>query len=179
LSSKKNILVIVGSASENSTNEKLAELIAAQTSGYFNMTIFNQLKSLPHFDPQLSTDDPPKEIIAFRTEIENADGVIISSPEYVFSIPSGLKNAIEWCVATTIFSDKPLGIITASAAGKKGHEELQLIMQTLTAKFTPDTTLLIEGIKGKMNDKGELTDEKTKNDLVKFILAFRSLLGNS
>jgi chromate reductase len=173
MSSKKNILIIIGSASENSTNEKLAEIISAQTSDYFNITTFNQLKSLPHFDPQLSTDDPPKEIIAFRKEIEKAEGVIISTPEYVFSVPGGLKNAIEWCVATTIFSEKPLGIITASAAGTKGHEELQLIMQTLMAKFTSETTLLIEGIKRKMNDKGELTDEKTKTDLAKFIHAFK------
>ncbi|WP_262886208.1 NADPH-dependent FMN reductase [Sphingobacterium sp. 18053] len=33
-------------------------------------------------------------------------------PEYIFSIPSGLKNSIEWCISTTVFSDKPVGIIT-------------------------------------------------------------------
>jgi NAD(P)H-dependent FMN reductase len=39
-------------------------------------------------------------------------------------LTSGLKNAIEWCVSTTVFSDKPIGLITASASGQKGHEDL-------------------------------------------------------
>jgi len=66
-----------------------------------------------------------------------------SYAEYVFSIPNGLKNVIEWCVATTVFADKPSGLITASANGQKGHEELLLIMKTAMAKFTSETTLLI------------------------------------
>jgi len=37
-----------------------------------------------------------------------------------------LKNAIEWCVSTTVFTDKPTGIITASASGANGHAKLKL-----------------------------------------------------
>lgn len=74
---------------------------------------------------------------------------MISTPEYIFSIPSGLKNAIEWCVSTNVFSDKPLGLITASANGLKGHEVLQMIMRTLETRFNENTLLLIQGIKGK------------------------------
>ena len=70
------------------------------------------------------------ETVELRKDIERADGVIICTPEYIFSIPSGLKNVIEWCVATTIFTDKPTGLITASANGLQGHEELKLIMRT-------------------------------------------------
>jgi NAD(P)H-dependent FMN reductase len=73
---------------------------------------------MPHFDPELSTDNPPKIIVEFRTAIEKADGILICTPEYVFIIPSGL-NAIEWCVSTTVFSDKPVGLITASADGRR------------------------------------------------------------
>jgi len=101
--------------------------------------------------------------------------MIICTPEYVFSIPSGLKNAIEWCVSTNIFSAKPTGLITASASGKKGHEELQLIMQTVMARFTAGTTLLIQGIKGKINEQGEITDNKTKDELLQFVEAFMKL----
>ncbi len=90
-----------------------------------------------------------------------------------------MKNAIEWCVSTTVFSDKPIGLITASAHGQKGHEELQLIMKTVMAKFTGETILLIQGIKGKINDQGQITDNKTKDELVKFIDAFKTLLKNT
>ena len=176
---KKNIFVINGSASENSANQKLIDNFAKQTKEWSNVTVFNGLKTLPHFDPELSINNTPKVISGLRDEIRQADGILICTPEYVFSIPSGLKNAIEWCVSTTVFSDKPIGIITASASGQKGHEELQLIMKTVVAKFTPGTTLLIQGIKGKINEHGEITDSKTKFDLAEFIEAFKMLMEGS
>ncbi len=54
---KKNIFAIIGSASTQSSNLKLVEAIAVQSKGRFDITIFNDLKSLPHFDPALS-DNP-------------------------------------------------------------------------------------------------------------------------
>ena len=165
------IFAIIGSASRHSSNHKLVDFFVQQTKADFEVTIANDLKTLPHFDPELSTDNPPDEIIAFRKQIEQADAVLISTPEYVFSIPSGLKNAIEWCIATTIFTDKPVGIITASAHGQKGHDELQLIMNTVMAQLTAETTLLIQGVKGKVSNDGRVTDSKTVEELHNFIAA--------
>jgi chromate reductase len=176
---KKNIFVIIGSASKNSANKKLIDIFADLTKNEFNLTIFNDLKALPHFDPDLSADNPPKLIMEFREAIDRADGIIICTPEYVFSIPSGLKNAIEWCVSTTVFSDKPIGLITASAHGQKGHEELQLIMKTVMTKFTDETTLLIQGVKGKVSETGAIKDDKTKDDLIKFVSSFKELIDSA
>lgn len=174
---KKNIFVINGSASSNSTNLKIIEEIKTLTKNEFKLTIFNSLKTLPHFDPELSTDKPPKIIIAFRNEIERADGIIICTPEYIFSVPSGLKNAIEWCVSTTIFKDKPTGLITASANGEKGHEELQLIMKTVMARFTNKTILLIPGAKEKFNSKDNLTYTSIIDSLNGLIQSFKDLIN--
>lgn len=176
MTEKKNILAIIGSASSNSANLTLVELIAGLTSKEFNLTIYDGLKALPHFDPELSAGHPPKQIIELRNSIQNSDGIIICTPEYVFSIPSGLKNAIEWCIATTVFTGKPSGLITASASGEKGHEELQLIMKTAMAQFTDETTLLIQGIKGKFDEQGNLTDHDTQRKLDHFISAFTDLV---
>lgn len=173
---KKNIFTIIGSASENSSNEKLVEYIAALSSDFFHLTVFNKLKSLPHFDPERSVQDTPEAILAFRENIAAADGILICTPEYVFSIPSGLKNAIEWCVSTTVFAEKPTGLITASASGGKGHEELKLIMKTVMAKFTDDTTLLIQGIKGKIDEEGNISDQRTKTELAAFVEALKALV---
>lgn len=179
MTKKKKIFVIIGSASQNSANQKLVDNFASLTKDTFNLTIFNDLKTLPHFDPKLSTDNPPTPIADFRNAIKNADGILICTPEYIFSIPSGLKNAIEWCVSTTVFSDKPIGLITASASGQKGHEELQMIMKTVMTNFTDETTLLIQGIKGKLNEQGEIIDTKTKDDLLRFIKAYKILIENT
>ena len=179
MAERKNIFVIIGSASQNSANQKLVDNFVNLANDHFNFTIFKDLKTLPHFDPDLSSDNPPKIITDFRDNIEKANGILICTPEYVFSIPSGLKNAIEWCVSTTVFLDKPIGLITTSADGKKGHEELQLILETVMTKFTDDTTLLIQGIKGKINKHGEIIYNNTKNELTKFTTAFKILIENA
>ncbi len=171
----KTIFAIIGSASENSTNRRLVEFLAESSKNEFNWIIFNELKSLPHFDPELSVNNTPEEISAFRKQVEQADAILICTPEYVFSIPSGLKNALEWCVSTTVFSDKPTGLITASAQGEKGHEELQLILKTVMAKFEAETTLLVSGIKGKIDQKGNVTDSATIKKLDFFLEAFINL----
>jgi chromate reductase len=170
----KTILAIIGSASENSSNQQLVEFLVASSGNELNWIVFNELKSLPHFDPELSLNNTPPEITAFRALIEQADGVVICTPEYVFSIPSGLKNAIEWCVSTTVFSEKLCGLITASAHGEKGHEELQLLMKTLMATFTNETTLLISGIKGKTQQG--IVNPQTQSELEQFLLALTTLL---
>lgn len=176
----KKILAINGSASSHSSNQKLIDTFIQFSNGLFQVAVFNDLKSLPHFDPELSNSNTPTSILNFRDRVAEADGILICTPEYIFSIPSGLKSAIEWCVSTTVFSNKPVGIITASAQGEKGHEELQLIMKTVMANFTPDTTLLIQGIRGKTDRQGKITDDPTKELLVKFIHAFnKSLIENT
>lgn len=179
MSGKKSIFVIIGSAGQNSANQKLVDNFANSTKDYFDVRIFNDLKALPHFDPDLSVNNPPQQIIKLRSYIEKADGILICTPEYIFSIPSGLKNLIEWCVSTTVFTDKPVGLITASANGEKGHDELQLLMKTLMTKFTDDTTLLIQGIKGKISESGQIKNPRTINDLERFANAFKVLVENA
>jgi len=175
----RRVFVINGSASSNSSNHWLIEHMRRLTADYFQLNIFDSLKTLPHFDTELSNNNPPPGIVQLRQQIQEADGIIICTPEYIFSIPSGLKNVIEWCVSTTIFENKPTGIVTASANGKMGHEELQLIMKTVSAKFTAETTLLIQGIKGKIDERGEIKDINTKEELMKFIQGFRALVNES
>jgi chromate reductase, NAD(P)H dehydrogenase (quinone) len=173
---KKNIFAIIGSASQNSSNLKLVKLFADLAKDEFSLIVFDNLRGLPHFNPELSIENTPSIILDFRESIDKADGILICTPEYVFSIPSGLKNAIEWCVSSTVFSDKPIALITASADGRKGHEELKLIMKTIVTKFTEQTTLLIRGVKGKFDTEGNLIDAETVEKLKKVISSFRVLL---
>lgn len=176
MKTKKNIFAIIGSASKNSSNLKLVQKIAGLAGNDLDIDIFDRLSSLPHFDPELSIANTPGVIVDFRNAVQQADGIIICTPEYIFSIPAGLKNAIEWCVAITVFSKKPTGLITASASGVKAHEELKLIMRTVETIFNDQTTLLINGIKGKVDERGNITDAKTNAALKIFTDAFTRLV---
>jgi len=173
---RKQVLILQGSASSRSSNLLLAQWIARSAEKEFDSVLFDGLKTLPHFDPEQSLSDPPESVIAFRAAIERSDGIVVCTPEYVFSLPSGLKNALEWCISTTVFQDKPCGLVTASADGERGHEQLQLVLRTAMARFTADTSLLIRGIKGKFDGNGNLVDPETRIRLDGFLGSFVRLL---
>lgn len=173
-STKIKILAISGSTRNNSSNFKILKYISNHLKSEFEVEIFEDLERLPHFNPDLDTDNPPQEITSFRNKIINADGVIICTPEYVFSLPGSLKNALEWCVSTTIFSNIKTGLITASASGEMGHEQLLLVMKTLEAKFDETTQLLIQGVRGKVNAEGEIVSEQTAKALQDFAENFKN-----
>ena len=73
------------------------------------------------------------------------------------------------CVSTTIFSDKKVALITASASGQKGHEELNLIMKTLGAVFNDETSILISGIRGKIDAEGRVSDTETSAKITNLV----------
>lgn len=172
---KTKIFAITGSTRNNSSNYRILKFISEQISNSFEVEIFKELDQLPHFNPDLDTENPPEKVAAFRNKIEKADGVLICTPEYVFSLPGSLKNALEWCVSTTIFSDKKVGLITASASGEMAHEQLILIMKTLQAQLDENTQLLMQGIRRKINEEGKIINEETNIALQQFISNFEKL----
>ncbi|MEO7978538.1 NAD(P)H-dependent oxidoreductase [Flavobacterium sp.] len=171
---KIKILAITGSTRNNSSNFKLLKFIAEHIKVDFEVEIFEGLSEIPHFNPDLDNDNPHENVVSFRNKIESADGIIICTPEYVFSLPGSLKNALEWCVSTTIFSNKKVGLITASASGKMGHEQLLLIMKTIEARFENNTQILIQGIRGKIDEEGNIINEETLHELQFFISSFEN-----
>jgi chromate reductase, NAD(P)H dehydrogenase (quinone) len=171
---KKTVVGINGSASQNSSNLSILKFISELRPLAFELVIIEDLSDLPHFRTELSDNDVPAKVVEFRKRIADADGVIISTPEYIFSIPSRLKNAIEWCVSANVYTDKPIGIITASASGERGHEELKLLMKTVQGIITDECTLLIQGIKGKVGKNGDL-NSLTQDKIHKLVDAFTKL----
>ena len=174
---QKNIIAINGSASQNSSNLSVLKYLEKVSSSEHNFTIIGDLSQYPHFQTSRSEKNVPLEIVELRNRISEADGIIISTPEYVFSIPSRLKNLLEWLVSTTVLSEKPTAIITASAQGEKAHEEIQLIMRTLQAKFDRETTLLIKGIKGKIDVNKAITDKQTQDQIDLLVQNFQTLIN--
>ncbi|MEP6903543.1 MAG: NADPH-dependent FMN reductase [Actinomycetota bacterium] len=170
--SKKNVLAISGSTKTNSTNELLLKFIANRYGESLNFEIFARLAELPHFNSDLDNENPPEAVKAFRELIEKADGVIISTPEYVFSLPGSLKNALEWTVSTIIFSDKPAAFVIAAASGEKAFESLDLILKTIGAKVGEHSKLIIKAAKGKLNSEGEITDQAALQEIDRLMKAF-------
>ncbi len=174
---KKTVLAISGSTRQNSTNYSLIKAIAELSAGNFNVIIFEGLSDLPHFNPDNKNENVPKQITDFRELINDADGVIICTPEYAHGVPGTLKNAIDWTVSTCEFSQKPTVLITASTDGQYGHKSLLETLRVIETKNIEQLQLLIPFAKTKINNDNKITDDKTLTDIKKLIETFSSTMN--
>ncbi|HRH60131.1 MAG TPA: NADPH-dependent FMN reductase [Chitinophagaceae bacterium] len=172
----KNIIAICGSTRTNSTNLNFIKAVAALSSEFFSVKIFNGIADIPHFNPDLDNDDPPSSVTTFRELLQNADGILICTPEYAMGVPGTLKNAIDWTVSSCEFSHKPVALITASSVGQKGHAALLETLKIIEAKMSDETQLLISFAKTKINNDCTVQDEATLAAIKKLITAFDVLI---
>lgn len=167
---KKKILAISGSIQEKSVNTSVITYISRNYSSDIIIDRYSDIDKLPHFNPDLDTDNPPKIIQNLRQNIENADGILICTPEYVFSLPGVLKNLIDWNVSSPVFINKNAGLIVAAASGHKAMESLDLIMNAIQANVI--VKLTISGAKGKIGRDGTIHDQLTRTQINDFITQF-------
>lgn len=174
---KKKIFAISGSTRADSVNACILNAIAAMYEAKADFRIFSGIAQLPHFNPDLDNENVAQQVTDFRTQIQEADGVLICTPEYVYSLPGSLKNAIEWTVSTILFTEKPVAMITAASSGQKAHEALHSLMSTIGAKTGP--SLLIQAPKTKISIDGKITDEATILDIRRLMDMFILLLSEN
>lgn len=167
----KNVLAISGSLRDKSTNLTIIKNIAEMGGDKINISIYDDLAELPHFNPDADTNAPPEKVADLRRKIKECDGVLICTPEYVFSVPAALKNALEWTVSSADFHAKPTALITASSLGEKAHESLLLILKTIDADIGENAALLISHAQTKIKN-GVITDAETIEKLNLLIESF-------
>lgn len=168
------IFAISGSTRVDSVNLQILNSIATIYAEKAAITVYTEIDKLPHFNPDLDNEAVPLSINHFRKQIQDADGVLICTPEYVYSLPGSLKNAIEWTVSTILFTNKPVALITASSSGQKAQEALDLLMSTIGAKISG--SVLIQAPKTKVNREGRITDDLTLLNIQRLMDTFISTL---
>jgi chromate reductase len=169
------LLGICGSPRKRSTNHAVLRLIAGHLPVEVTYTEWDAVDELPIFNPDLPE---PASVQALRTLIAAADGVIIASPEYNYSIPGGLKNALDWMSsppASSPLRGKPIGIAGA-ASGMSGTMRAQnhlreiLVFSDSPCMLQPE--VLIPRSHERFDADGNLLDESTGQLLSRFATAF-------
>lgn len=179
MNNPKKIAAISGSTRQESTNHKLIKAIAQLSKEKLDIQLFDGIASLPHFNPDYINGNVPEPVIQFRQLLNDADGIIICTPEYAHGVPGTLKNAIDWTVATNEFSNKPTMLITASTDGKNGHLALLETLRVLEAKSIDELQLLISFARTKVSNDNKIADERTLNAVTELTNRFIGIMNEA
>jgi chromate reductase, NAD(P)H dehydrogenase (quinone) len=137
------ILAISGSLRSASSNSVLLRVAASLAPKEIEISIYKGLGDLPHFNPDLDGDIPPSSVANFRRRLREADGVLISSPEYAHGVPGVLKNALDWLVRSGELVDKPVSIIDNLPRGAWALASLKEILTVLTASLSEESSFTL------------------------------------
>jgi chromate reductase, NAD(P)H dehydrogenase (quinone) len=169
------ILGICGSTRKASLNRTLLVEIGAQLPADVTFIQWEGLGDLPIFNSDL---EDPHTVSALKAAVAAADGVILTVPEYNYSIPGGLKNALDWLSrppATSPMRGRPIGLAGA-ATGMSGtiraqtHLRQMLVYSDSPCMLQPE--VLIPRAHERFDKAGTLTDESTRQLLGRFATAF-------
>src|ERR1700761_9713468 len=131
-----NVLVVCGSLRQNSYNAALARTLPSLAPPGMVLTAGPPWHTMPIYnhDIQAATGFPA-DAVAWADAIRGADGVLICSPEYNWSIPGGLKNAIDWVsrMKDQPFAGKPVALQSAAGGLLGGARAQYHLRQSLTS----------------------------------------------
>lgn len=127
------ILGISGSLQAKSQNRALLDIAAASVPPSVEFILFDGLRDLPHFNPDLEGAGVPESVTRWRQALAGCDAVLIACPEYGFSLPGVLKNAIDWAIGSGELEQKVVGITAAVPSSERGRRGLQALREPLSA----------------------------------------------
>lgn len=174
---KHRIAILVGSLRCGSINRKIASSICALTSNMLNCYVV-EIGRLPLFN-QDDENNPSSEVIAFRKQISEADGVLFCTPEYNRGIPGVLKNAIDVGsrpYGRSVWDKKPGAIVTASPGGIGGfgsNHQLRQICVFLNMPIMQQPEAYLGNVTDSTFDEyGQLKDGPVQSLVVRVATAF-------
>jgi chromate reductase len=171
------ILAISGSLRKGSYNT--AALRACNEFLPAGMTMrITSIADLPMFDQDVFDAGIPEPAKRLRAEIAQADGVLIASPEYNFSLSGALKNAIDWASRPPdqCWQDKPVAIFSCTQGplgGARVQYDLRRILVQLWAHVLPRPEVFVGSAPSKFDAQGKITDDNTKKFLTDLLAGFK------
>jgi len=168
------ILAISGSLRAASSNTTLLQALAALAPATVTITIYDQLGELPYFNPDLDRegDTAPAAVADLRARIGQADGLLISSPEYAHGVPGVLKNALDWLVSSLEFPSKLVALITISPRSTFVHASLSETLTTMSARLVTDPAFTVPLPNKRLDLAGILADPQLRDALRAALVVF-------
>lgn len=169
-----NFLLLSGSFRHHSYSLAILNSVSDLLEGH--QTHIPKLDILPFYSDDLNTNKPA-DIEALIERVEQADGLILCTPEYNHSVPAVLKNALDWASRPAFQSplkDKPVTIITQAnspVGGARAQAHLKLIMDATLSNIHTCHEMMLTPISQLVNDN-KVTDPTALRRLERHIMDF-------
>lgn len=176
MSKPRTVAVIVGSLRKESFSRKLAKAIAAVAPAHLKFD-FVDIGQLQFFNQDLEAT-PTAEWTAFRDRVKAADAVLFVTPEYNRGVPGVLKNAIDVGsrpYGSSVWNGKPAAVVSNSPGAIGGFGAYHQLRQSLVFLNMPTVNqpeTYVGGVAAMFDEKGELTNEATREFLTGFAQVF-------
>lgn len=160
------ILGIAGSLRKASFNRGTLRAAAELAPEGVTIEIF-ELDGIPVYN-QDDEGNPPEKVVEFKRKLREADAILFVTPEYNYSIPGALKNAIDWAsrpYGDNSFDGKPAAIMGASVgaiATARAQYDLRKMMVFLNMFPINQPEVMIGNAAERFDENGDLTDETTR-----------------
>lgn len=161
-----HILGIAGSLRRESYNKSALRAATQLVPEGASIDIF-EIDGFPGFN-QDDEQNPPEKVVEFKKRIREADAILFATPEYNYSVPGVLKNAIDWAsrpYGDSAWSGKPAAILGASVgsiATARAQYHLRQVFVFLNIYAVNQPEVMIGAAHEKFDAEGNLTDETTK-----------------
>ena len=178
-----DVLLLVGSLRADSYNRKVAEAYVKLAGGSASFAEGNFSK-FPLYNEEIQSQGFPAEVMLLADQIRSCDAVLIVSPEYNYSVPGALKNAIDWVsrVPKQPLAGKPASVIGASMGGI-GTARMQYHMRQigvfLDMQFMTKPEIMVGKVQTLIDESGKLSDGATLEHLRGHFLAFQKFTSRT
>ncbi len=178
-----NVITICGSLRKGSYNRMVMNLLPGWVPANLKISEAPPFSEFPLYNADVQNSSGfPAPVQTLADAIRAADGVIFVSPEYNYSIPGGLKNAIDWVsrLPNQPFANKPVMMISAAAGilgGGRMQYDLRRCMIFLDALTMNKPEVFIGGAMQKFDEKtGQLKDEQAVGFIKQQLAAFAKFI---
>lgn len=173
-------VVLVGSVRKGSYNAAIARALPGLAPEGVGVEILPSIALLPIYDGDIEAAGIPDSVAALSRAVAAADALVIVTPEYNYSVPGGLKNAIDWLsrVKEKPLKGKPTLIQSASMGGFGGARAQYHLRQVLVALDVPVLNVpevMVGQVHTKVTD-GALTDQGTLSFIEGQLAAFHDFV---
>lgn len=170
-----NVLAFAGSLRKASWNRGLLRAAQQEAPSDMKIEIFD-ISEVPLYNEDVRQQGFPPVVDAFRERIRRADALLIATPEYNYSIPGVLKNAIDWASRPPgqPFQGKPIALMGASAgmAGTtRAQHHLRQSFVYLDGRLLTRPEVLIPAAAPKFDEDGNLTDGGSREQIAELVAA--------